>query len=351
MKKIVKRIFATYMAFMLMLTSAFNTYAADISNDKNIQLIEKFWDCINEDKWSEWTDCFASNVRDEYVSLVSNPKNFENHIGILNVEFAEITDVEKTTKDQIPDIYNKLDPGTVPSNAEAYLVTLNMKVHKDSSYFSNGDNKYLFVIAVSNNIPYVCAIQKIADIPDTIADEPVGVGFNNFIPQPQTITVRYKDNVTIETISFFDFVFNATCNEIGNKGYADNAIIANSVAIKMCGWWCKRGQYFPVGGYDIRYGLVAINNINEASATNQQRIRNIINNTMSYRALSSNGKLFFMNYFAGDYNASGQGSGRMRQNGSSYLANQGYSWDRILRYYYDYSRYNNNGVGYMVLYR
>ena len=62
--------------------------------------------------------------------------------------------------------------------------------------------------------------------------------------------------------------------------------------------------------------------------------------------VSSGGKVFFASFWSGSYNDSGAGTGRLRQNGSDYLATElGYSWSEILHYYYDNSAYNNPNVG------
>lgn len=51
-------------------------------------------------------------------------------------------------------------------------------------------------------------------------------------------------------------------------------------------------------------------------------------------------------YFAGSSNTDGKNSGRLRQNGSNYLAStKSYTYTEILHYYYDNSSYNNPSVG------
>lgn len=75
-------------------------------------------------------------------------------------------------------------------------------------------------------------------------------------------------------------------------------------------------------------------------------ITNAINAVDGKKLVSSDGQLFFTSYFAGSSNADGKNSGRLRQNGSNYLAStKSYTYTEILHYYYDKSSYNNPSVG------
>lgn len=348
MKNRKKRFFTFLMSIVMLFSLNINSFAYthDYSND--VETINNFWEFINDDNWNKWLYTFSESVRPEYAQLISIPSNFENNVGILNVKNSKVLNITKAPKESIPSIYNTITPNLITENTNAYYVTTELEVNADSDYFSNGENTYLFTTTSENGKSYILTISKVEN--NIMAREALGYGFNYVTSEPTSITVKYR-NGAIATISMSDYVFNATCNEIGNENYADAAVIANALAIKMCGWWAKRGHYFPVGGYDIYYGRVAIDSVNNASASNQTRIRQLVNSMMSYRALSSNNMLFFMNYQAGSYNGNGYHSGEMMQNGSSYLANQGYTWDQILHYYYDNSSLNNPGVGIITLRR
>ena len=75
-------------------------------------------------------------------------------------------------------------------------------------------------------------------------------------------------------------------------------------------------------------------------------ITNAINAVDGKKLVSSGGQLFFTSYFAGSSDTAGKNSGRLRQNGSNYLAStKSYTYTEILHYYYDNSSYNNPSVG------
>ena len=114
------------------------------------------------------------------------------------------------------------------------------------------------------------------------------------------------------------------------------------LSIKMCGWWAHAAGYRSAEGCDIKYGDVAY----KSSYQTKPAITNAINAVDGKKLVSSGGQLFFTSYFAGSSNTDGKNSGRLRQNGSNYLAStKSYTYTEILHYYYDNSSYNNPSVG------
>lgn len=84
----------------------------------------------------------------------------------------------------------------------------------------------------------------------------------------------------------------------------------------------------------------------KSSYQTKPAITNAINAVDGKKLVSSGGQLFFTSYFAGSSNTDGKNSGRLRQNGSNYLAStKSYTYTEILHYYYDNSSYNNPSVG------
>lgn len=94
-----------------------------------------------------------------------------------------------------------------------------------------------------------------------------------------------------------------------------------------------------------RLGLL---DIDKAELLYAEKVNNVyaINAVDGKKLVSSGGQLFFTSYFAGSSNTDGKNSGRLRQNGSNYLAStKSYTYTEILHYYYDNSSYNNPSVG------
>lgn len=171
--------------------------------------------------------------------------------------------------------------------------------------------------------------------------------FESFSPTDHESWVNYfassvDEKGAVKNVAFSTYLKNVTYNEIGNMGYYDEAIKANVMAIKMCGWWAHAAGYRSAEGCDIKYGDVAY----KSSYQTKPAITNAINAVDGKKLVSSGGQLFFTSYFAGSSNTDGKNSGRLRQNGSNYLAStKSYTYTEILHYYYDNSSYNNPSVG------
>jgi len=191
-------------------------------------------------------------------------------------------------------------------------------------------------------------IGGICKCPRDLGSVPAGItvsrqsyGFVSYQSQPSYIKVK-DENGTVKNVAFSTYLKNVTYNEIGNMGYYDEAIKANVMAIKMCGWWAHAAGYRSAEGCDIKYGDVAY----KSSYQTKPAITNAINAVDGKKLVSSGGQLFFTSYFAGSSDTAGKNSGRLRQNGSNYLAStKSYTYTEILHYYYDNSSYNNPSVG------
>lgn len=118
-------------------------------------------------------------------------------------------------------------------------------------------------------------------------------------------------------------------------GYSDDALKANIMAVKMCGWRAKAGTYRETYGCDIIYGDVAYKSSLGTTSENTEKVQTAVNDLDGYYMVGSsdtNGKLFYASYFAGKSNSDGKGTGRLRQNGSEYLAEEcsySYTWEDI----------------------
>lgn len=108
----------------------------------------------------------------------------------------------------------------------------------------------------------------------------------------------------------------------------------------------NRRDFMRLSAASIMTASVTLNLGNKSSYQTKPAITNAINAVDGKKLVSSDGQLFFTSYFAGSSNADGKNSGRLRQNGSNYLAStKSYTYTEILHYYYDKSSYNNPSVG------
>lgn len=312
----------------------------------NQKLVYDYWDVINDGDWSEWADSYAPAVSNTYFDFATNTENQNNNLGILTVSSAKVVDIVRVDNYNAPR-YPELQSYYESESAyECYVAIVDLNVKENNGYFTDGQSKHLITLV---NDGGNWGIGGMSGCPDNFFTRGNGRGFNDFIDEPSTILVKDETGyVNKSGVSFDSVVFNATCNEIGNKGYNAEAIKANVMAVKMCAWWAKAGEYRETEGCDIKYGDIAYKSKNDATATNQKTIQSAIDAVDGMYIVSDSktgGKLFYTSYFAGTASDTGKATGQLRQNGSNYLATNAsykYDWKKIIHYYFDNSKYNND---------
>lgn len=374
-KKILSVILAVLLTFCIS-TSAFAITSEDTSKlvnysnlDNNSKIVYNFVDSINSDNWDNWVSFYTPTVQSYYYDFVHNSNNLANNVGILTVATTDVISIEKIDNRYAPKFHELSEFFKSEDSYEVYLVGIDMNVNTNTEYFYNGINYKLVVLVNNNGIWRVggqsgAPIEVLLESNGAFVDEaisayslrvfgntavPFGVGYGLLSPgsTPSTIKVANASGTTVYNVNFSDFVKNATQNEIGNMGFNSNAIKAQAMAVKMCGWWCKVAQYRDSVGADIQYGDVAYVD----GTTVNQSVKDAYTAISSYKMVSDTGsgsKLFYAAYFAGKKDSTGKGTGQLRQNGAEYLATNAsyqYDWKQILHYYYDNSTYNNPNVG------
>lgn len=353
-----KKILAIVIACALMIStvSAINVQDSISIEDSpdHAQLVTDYWESINDGNWLAWTEYFTPAVQDIYSDFVSNPENQEDNIGILNVNHVDVLSVQQVSNFAIPTaFYPELQQFFENESLyECYLVALDCEVNEPSAYYNSG-LCYRFTIVVNEDeswgIGATFALKN--DGTNPMGRGGIGYGTIEFCERPETINVRDENGDLHRNVDFNDFIFNVTCNEIGNMGFDDEAIKAQIICIKMCGWWAVAGSYRIDQGCDLTHSDVAFRSDNRATAGNQTLIRDLIDEIDRWYMVTEStygGELFYANFNAGSSNANGQGDGIFHQYGADYLAtnrNYQYDWKEILHYYYDNSSYNNDGVG------
>lgn len=305
-------------------------------------MLSEFFQSFQSNDYLSWTDYFTDSVRAYYRNFASSPSNRANRLGLLDIDSAELVLAEQVDKNYSPKYVEFSKFFQSNTGYMCYRTVTKMKT-SNRGYFGNGLNFNLILLIYENGkwgIGGICGCpSELCSIPPEIQSPRISYGMVNFEPQPSTLTVK-NELGNIERVNFTTFQENVTYNEIGNMNYATDAIKANVMAIKMCGWWAHVAGYRASEGCDLKYGDVAY----KSTYTKKSEITNAISSTKGNHIVSFDGKLFYTAYFAGSNNGDGQSSGQLRQNGSNYLARQGRNWKDIIHYYYDNSSYNNPNV-------
>lgn len=302
-------------------------------------VISKFWAELG--RTSHWSEFMASSVKDEYIEFANDSNNKNEFVGMLTVKEAKLLHVYSITEKEAP-FYPELSQY---KRKAYYRVVVAIDTHKENDYFKNGINEYCMSIVEDYSGYKVGSLS----LYNRQWLDKARYGFANSGEEPSTINVKDQKGKVHYNVSLREFVFNVVCNEIGNENFVEDAVKSNIIAIKMCGWWFKRIGYYAGLGYDATFGMLTFLNYNRATVENQRYMNSCIDDVFDYAAYASNGKIFYMNYEAGRYNSYGKNDGVLKQYGSSYLADQGYSWQDILHYYYDNSSTNNPNTGIITI--
>lgn len=309
------------------------------------EIIEDYWNAIGQSDWDAWVQCHAPSIREDRRRFVSNPENHAEGHGVLSIKHAQVISMEKVSDDYAPNYYRHLADYYERGDFACYLVEIYTKVEPENDYFQTGKSKHICIIVKQDDAWYMGAMYAYSDEYES-ALRGIRYGLIDFVTQPTTITLADKLGNIYRNVSFTEAIVNITCNEIGNMGYETAAVYANIMAIKMICWWARIGHYDEENGYDIGYGNVTYRDHLETNAERTQGICNAVAVLKPYYMVSSSGtggKLFASDYDG--YPSKGEGSGGLSQPESNKRAKNGYTWRKILHYFYDNSSYNNKNVG------
>lgn len=310
--------------------------AQTISSDSfksHIKIIKNFFKCIDSSDWDSWALSFAPSLCDKWVTFVNEPDYIDNNVGILTLDSVDVLDVNTTSCSYIR-FYPELAPFCESDDYRCYEVLIDAKTHGDNAYYSSGKTKHLVVLVKEDGNWYVALTKPLFD----------ESGLTDY-EKPSAITVKYK-NGEIATVDFNDFVFRATCNELGNMEFNPRAVEACALTVKMIAWWSCVVKPYACEGCDLSHGQIAVVQRNYAGSAGRAEVRFALGEVSTYCILSDEkhgNSIFPMLVTVGDYSATSvdMASGSISLYGSSYLGDNAFSMQDILHFYFDFCE--NNG--------
>ncbi len=172
-----------------------------------------------------------------------------------------------------------------------------------------------------------------------VSRPPLMMGGSSQTNPPSVIRVYRTGSGAVDVVDFNFYVKHVLPNE-WVAGWPAESLRSGAMAAKAYGWYWTIAQKWP-GPYDVKDSTAdQVYNPNVSYASTDAAV----DATWTYK-ITRNGLIFPAMYCAGAYNGS-QTSGQcsalygwtpgtyMSQNGSHYLADQGYSWQSILNFYY-----------------
>ncbi len=257
------------------------------------------------------------------------------------------------------------------SKLRAFYAIINYSVRTPDSYVTNGANARLYILAMDDDEWKIVQVsepllqpiidhgyatgnaaerdlldqqlERLRNIPEK--DVPASasrVHAETTQPYPSTIRVGHFSDYpacvfqgTVTTPSFTSYIRDVLPNEWWPAtNFSVEALKAGALAVKAVGWHRKAVHFYPNLNVDV-----ADNRCTQAyklgSATPRTDAAFCALTGVAFQ--KADGLLFYPFFKAGTYGNTGQHLGTVYQNGTQYLADHGYAYADILRYYYDYS--------------
>lgn len=315
-------------------TSAVQAQTISVGSFKShVKIIKNFFKSIDSSNWDSWASSFAPSLRDKWIDFVNEPDYTDNNVGILALNLVDVLDVNTSSCSYVC-FYPELASFYDSDNYRCYEVLIDAETHCDNAYYSSGKTKHLVVLVRENGNWYVALTKPLFD----------ESGLTDY-EKPSSITVKYK-NGEIATVDFNDFIFRATCNELGNMEFNPRAVEACALTVKMIAWWSCVVKPYACEGCDLSHGQIAVVQRNYAGSAGRAEVRHAIGEVSTYCVLSDaehGNSIFPMLVSVGDYSATSDdmSSGKFSLYGSSYLGDNAFSMQDILRFYFDFC--DNNG--------
>lgn len=380
-------------------------YASDSKNiiNKQQSLAEKVvYQEIAAENSNSWSDLSNYRVEDQkeiMLSFIGNKENKDNFIGIYNIKSAKITEIKEiplVSARKFIDVNKYLEKY---KDIKVFYVGIDYNVNKESMFYYNGVNYRLAVVAMENGqwklaemgdvpvddiitskIGFESSDEKIAvrihqarkkglftnpsgkviednaakkttkttqsnlqvnslNVATTASSYTVPQNINIYLTNPTNYQFYLYSGPTTQTMNFHFYTRNVLPNE-WIASWPTNSLEAGAITVKMFAWYHIINPKFPEynaaltdRASDSQVFLVQSSNPNTDAAID----------AVPYGLETSVSlSLFETGYRAGSYDGSGYHSGLAYQNGSKYLADNGYNYSQILHYYYDNSYITNN---------
>lgn len=355
------------------------------AEENPVSVVEYYVHAMDTHAWDDFTELYCLEEQAEMENFFDNPSNVNNHVGVLNVESAELLDlVEIELEDAKDMLYKEYSSDEV----KVYVFGVDYEVYEDSKYFSTGVN-YNFITCVKENGAWkvsemlpIAEPEKLVELGYEFSDNydiavdvmnarrngylmnfdgevfgtlnggnilngasTFGIINQRTIPTDDTV-VRYRDSAgNVTNIPFHDYCLGVLAGEVRGTSFNGTVRQAQAIATKTFTWHYVIVPHGGVNGYDI-------NNVQQAYRPD--KVSENAQVTVDYNAVknvwmeSYEGYIFTAYYKAGVYSdqSSYKNGGDFKQNGARWLYDNGVAttYKALLKYYYDDSSVSDGAI-------
>jgi len=345
--KYTKRFIAIILTIVMMMDTSMVATATTFSEE--ISLINTYVECLDTGNIDNIRELLCEEEQEEFTSFISNEDNFKNKIGYYNYKSAELVAVTESTQILSSLDYNIMDYANI-ERLSAWECIIDVETYEDTKFLHQGNNKFIIVLGNKDDgIPVIIGVvrDKIWSEANCCEEDSVGVeplSYDAPVSAPSLGVWTMPSTITVQSYGVVDFKHYCnvvTMNEFGTDSYNENARKAVALAVKNVGWNRTLVQKYSGYGYDVK--PTTADQVYNPSKTPTTKVINAVNAIWNYVMLSSDYKLFcafFVSSSSTNSYAKYHG-GILSQTEANYLGTNGYTWQNILHYFYDYGTYNS----------
>lgn len=330
---------------------------ATIEDQEAISIICSYFDAVNNNDYSTVISLSPSRLRPILTMIYSNETNRTNHIGFFNIEAI---DVERIVPN-METILTRYFDEEILSNYEqvdVFLLKANVSVIEEDDSIKNGTSYFCVPAVKESGEIYVYDVVKINDaLGETLVSDfpvsPTGISTpisDNILYYPQSIkvlrTTCYDEETVdrtgiIETVNFETYCQICLMGEFGTNSNRVEARKAVALAIRNYafhrylyaqsisnGFHLIDAAQDPTGTY---FGAQKY----DPGLTPTTLVKNAVADISEYFILDSDNRLIQSLHKRGSNDEDGKNGGVLKQLGANHLADQNYTFDKIIKYYYD----------------
>ena len=340
--KTLKIILSLMLVILLMVGQTY--ISADTDHSPAELLVLTYFDYLNAEDYGSIANLLHTREQPEYNSFISNEINAANHSGIFNYGESNVIDI--TSDNSYLESYPAYKyEGIVEVIGLKCIVDVDRYVESD--YLNNGLNCFHFVIGITSSNEFcILGIIRIKNAtfdgyieqPYMINsfDEPVHDYSFGIWTTPSSIRVKgYGD------VNFYEYCKNVTMNEVGLSSIDQNGRKAAALAIKNFGWNRTLVQKYPNYDYDVRSDTE--DQVYDPNTTPTPAVTTAVSAIYNYVMLSCDYGLF-AGFHCSSINVHENAcyhGGILSQTEASELGENGYTWEEIVHYFYDFGSYNS----------
>lgn len=358
-----KRIKGFLLALIIMFTMLPIGVVNGTSTNTALQTIYQYFDHLKNQDYQAIQCLLAYEDRPEYAAFIASEDNANGHIGYFNYTDLEVIsctllDGEESYDSHISE--NKRDNYT---NWLCWDCIVDVTPYQESRYLADGYNRFIIYTAEdSEGNTLIVEKMRLSNYTqsaseDTVStlglpwDEPISASYVGEWELPKEIIVALGDKLLgangyyfyykgTTTVEFKQYCYVVTANEFGTSSDSQEARKAAAMCVKQYAWNRIIVQKYEGYGYDIR--CTTDDQVYDTSKTVTINVQASVIDTWDYMMLTNDLRMFcsfFADTSASNANAVYHGGALSHQEANS-LGKNGYTWQEILHYFYDYGTFN-----------